>query len=138
MSIIANKMKNCPECGRVFVDAGAGLCNACLRKEEEYEIIVCSYLRDNPGSTIRQIYEATGIKERTLMRMIRLGRFLDAGEIKYPCERCGTLINEGKYCEKCGAALQNEIKKVTESLNKKMQNTAGKNGSETYSTIRKI
>lgn len=117
---MANKMRNCPECGKIFVDSGAGICNQCIRKDEENEIIIDSYLRDNPGSTIKQIHEATGIKEKTIMRMIRSGR-LGSGEVSYPCERCGTPISDGRYCDECTAALHNEIKKVSDSMSKKIQ-----------------
>ncbi|WP_196595400.1 flagellar protein [Pectinatus frisingensis] len=118
---MANKMKNCPECGRLFIDTGAGMCSDCVAEEEKKELVVSSYLRDNPGSTIKQIYEATGIKEKTIMRMIRAGRFIGKGSITYPCERCGELISEGRYCAKCTQELQNDIKKMSDVMNKKQQ-----------------
>lgn len=118
---MANKMRNCPECGKIFIDTGAGMCNDCLRKEEQYEVVVCSYLRDNPGSTIKQIYENTGVKEKTIMRMLRAGRFVGKGEINYPCERCGKMIKEGRYCNKCAQELKADIKKIKDTMNQKKQ-----------------
>ncbi|WP_196592602.1 flagellar protein [Pectinatus sottacetonis] len=118
---MVNKMRNCPECGKLFIDTGAGMCRDCLRKEEESELIVSSYLRDNPGSTIKEIYDATGVKERTIMRMIRAGRFIGKGKISYPCERCGTLITEGRYCNKCMQELKEDIKKATDAIKQKQQ-----------------
>ena len=82
------KLKNCSNCGRVFVDTGLGICRDCHEKEEEQMQEVSSYVRDHPHSRVKEIYEALGVKKRLVMRMIREGRFvMDGMAIEYPCER---------------------------------------------------
>ena len=84
---MAPKLKNCSNCGRIFVDTGLGICRDCHEKEEEEMQKVSSYVRDNPHSRVRDICEALGVKERLVMRMIREGRFvMDGVAIEYPCE----------------------------------------------------
>lgn len=104
-----NQLKNCPECGKIFVDTGVGVCRACLDKQEEQMIKVTAYVRDNPHSTVKQIAEALNVKEKLVRRMIREGRFITEGiEYEYPCERCKKLITEGRFCDACSKEIQQE------------------------------
>ncbi len=106
------KLKNCPVCGKVYVDTGTRMCRDCYEKMLEEETAIVSYVRDHPNSKVGEICEATGAKERVVMRMIKDGRFIQSGiEISYPCEICGTLITRGRYCESCGSKLQKEVQK---------------------------
>ena len=102
------ELKNCPGCGRVYVDTGLGMCRDCYEKELQQEDIVASYVRDNPRSAVKQICDATGVKERVVMRMIKAGRFI-SGNIAYPCESCGALITRGRLCEKCNHDLLKQV-----------------------------
>lgn len=105
-----SQLKNCPECGRIFVDLGTGICRDCMEKQEELMIEVSSYVRDHPHSTIRDIMDAVGVKEKLIRRMIREGRFIaDGVDVSYPCERCGKPIHNGRYCSECTASLQQEV-----------------------------
>lgn len=101
---------NCPECGRLYMKTTLGMCNDCYRLEEDNEKIVAEYVRDNPKSSVEAIHKATGIKEKTIFRMIKNGRFMDAGEISYPCESCGKPIYEGRLCDKCNTNFVNQVK----------------------------
>ena len=89
--VMSLKLKNCSNCGRVFVDTGLGICRDCHEKEEEQMQEVSSYVRDHPHSRVKEICEALGVKERLVMRMIREGRFvmdsLSAGLSSYPKSR---------------------------------------------------
>jgi len=124
---MANKLKNCPECGRIFVDMGTGICRDCFDKEEEKMQEISSYVRDNPNSKVKDICEALGVKERLVMRMIRDGWFVTEGlSIDYPCERCGKSIQEGRFCEKCNAELQKEMEKSKEKLIKQAAEAAAR------------
>ena len=124
---MANKLKNCPECGRIFVDTGIGICRDCYEKEEETMQEIASYVRDNPNSKVKDIVDALGVKERLVMRMIRDGWFVTEGaNLEYPCERCGTSITEGRFCEKCNAELQKEMERSKEKLIKQAAAEAAK------------
>lgn len=112
-----NNIGNCPECGKLYVKTAAGMCPACYELEEENELKVAEYVRDHPKSSVESIHEATGIKEKTIFRMIKNGRFMDVGVVSYPCETCGAPIAEGRICYGCN---QNFIKQVKEAEAKRL------------------
>ncbi|MGL6016958.1 MAG: flagellar protein [Selenomonadaceae bacterium] len=104
-----NKIGNCPECGKLYVDNGVGMCRDCYVKEEENETIVASFVRDHPKTSVEEIHEATGIKEKTIFRMIRNGRFVSDMEISYPCDSCGAPIIKGRLCDKCSTNIMKQV-----------------------------
>lgn len=108
---------NCPECGKLYVKTAAGMCPDCYRLEEEKQAVVAEYVRDHPKSSVEEIHEATGVKEKTIFRMIKSGRFVDS-LISYPCEMCGQPISEGRFCLKCN---QNLIQQVKEAEAKRVE-----------------
>ena len=112
--MVAGKLKNCPECGKLFMDMGTRICRDCLDKEEELMMKISSFVRDNPHSTIKEIVDGVeGAKEKVVRRMIKEGRFVQDGvEIEYPCEKCGKLIHHGRFCPKCDEALKKDMVKV--------------------------
>jgi len=105
-----NKVGNCPVCGRLYVDTGIRMCRDCYTKELETEEVIARYVRDHQKSTVKEICEGTGAKEKTVFRMIRNGRFIESGvEVAYPCESCGTPILKGRLCEKCSANIMKQV-----------------------------
>ena len=108
---MAGKMRNCSSCGKVFVSINdSRICMDCRAKEEEWEKEIITYVRENLKSTIAEIVEATGAQEPLIRRMIREGRFVETGvELFYPCEKCGSPIQRGQYCEKCQKAMRKEL-----------------------------
>lgn len=106
------KLKNCPRCGRLFMDMGRKICEACYEKELQDEEKAAEYVRKHPDAHIKEIVEGTGVKEKIVMRMVREGRFVaTAGvEISYPCERCGKPIINGRFCDACNKAIITEVK----------------------------
>lgn len=96
------KLKNCPVCGKAFVGTNAmRVCRDCRDKEIEMEQVVMRYVRDHPKCTIKKILDETGVSDSLLKRMIQEGRFTEFAEFRYPCGRCGRMINAGKYCKQC-------------------------------------
>ena len=108
---MAGKMKNCSSCGKGFVAINnARICMDCREKEEKWEREIVEYVRDHPKSTIAEIVEATGVQEPVIRRMIREGRFVSTGiELYYPCEKCGSPIDKGQYCDKCQREMREEL-----------------------------
>lgn len=108
---MAGKMKNCSSCGKVFVAFNnARICADCRQKEEEWEKAVVEYVREHPKCNIAEIVEQTGAQEPLIRRMIREGYFVSTGvELYYPCEKCGSPIDKGQYCEKCQKELRDEL-----------------------------
>ena len=67
-------------------------------------------MRDHPKSQIPEIVEATGVQEPVIRRMIREGRFLASNiDLYYPCDKCGSPIQKGQYCEKCQKEMRDEL-----------------------------
>ncbi|NPV90277.1 MAG: hypothetical protein HPY50_05860 [Firmicutes bacterium] len=65
---------NCPECGRMFRYTNSLLCNACQRAEDSEFQKVREFIRENPGSDVLQVSEATGVRLEKIMRFLREGR----------------------------------------------------------------
>ena len=111
---MAGKLKNCPECGKLFMDMGSRICRDCLEREDELMVQVSSFVRDHPHSTIKDIVEGVeGVKERLVRRMIKEGRFVQDGiDISYPCEKCGKPILRGRFCDTCDAEIKKDVMKA--------------------------
>lgn len=79
-------LDNCPRCGLLFVKNLMGLCQSCIKElEHEYEICV-NYLRENKGTNIQELSDATGISIKEITRFIREGRIsiANAPNMMYP------------------------------------------------------
>nr|WP_314807198.1 flagellar protein [uncultured Selenomonas sp.] len=133
---MAGKMKNCSSCGKVFVSINnARICMDCREKEEQWERTIVEFVRDHPKSTIAEIVEATGVQEPVIRRMIREGRFVSTGiELYYPCEKCGSPIDKGQYCDKCQKEMRDEL---TAAIAKKSSAGDGSSSRRGYLTIDK-
>lgn len=114
---MAEKLRNCKGCGRVFMSKGAKFCPACIDKQHEDEQRIIDYVSDNPNCTILDIVKALGIQEGVVRRLIEEGRLLQAGiDFFYPCERCGAPIAAGQYCADCAEKLKAEIAEMQARL----------------------
>jgi len=133
---MAGKMKNCSSCGKVFVSINnARICMDCRAKEEQWERSIVEFVRDHPKSTIAEIVEATGVQEPVIRRMIREGRFVSSGiDLYYPCEKCGSPISKGQYCDKCQKEMRDEL---TAAIAKKSSASDGSTSRRGYLTLDK-
>jgi flagellar operon protein (TIGR03826 family) len=104
-------LDNCPRCGRLYVKNILNLCQPCIKElEHEYETCVI-YLRENRGTTIQELSDATEISIKEITRFIREGRIsiANAPNMMYPCEVCGTLIRDGHMCDNCRNRLRKDL-----------------------------
>ncbi|GGF87559.1 hypothetical protein GCM10010912_36090 [Paenibacillus albidus] len=104
-------LDNCQRCGRLYVKNLMELCQPCIKElEHEYEICV-NYLRENRGTNIQELSDATEISIKEITRFIREGRIsiANAPNMMYPCEVCGTLIREGHMCDSCRSRLRKDL-----------------------------
>jgi len=105
----------CPKCGRLFSKNFREVCNNCHQElEKDYERCA-EHLRKNRGMDIQQLSEETEISIKQIARWVREGRIsmMDAPNLSYPCESCGTLIREGHICENCRKRLQRDVRNAT-------------------------
>ncbi len=102
-------LANCSECGKLYVENAAGICPECYRRQEEDEEKVVDYLRDIEKATLEEIHQATGVKHKIILRLLHSGRIMGTA-ISYPCETCGTLIDEGRLCDKCSKNILEQVK----------------------------
>ena len=114
------KLRNCIQCGKVFLSQDREeLCTDCKAIYYELEEKVKNYVKDNPGVSMVEVCEETGVSKKLIQHMARSGVFMDMpmGEnYMYPCASCGTPIKIGTYCTSCLTRLRNETKKVAEAM----------------------
>lgn len=104
------QLKNCPECGKVFLENGSGYCSACMQQREEQKTEIISFLRDNPEAGVDEICDALGVKKSLVIYMLQPGRLegLDV-HVEYPCAACGAKILSGRYCRSCSEKMTEEL-----------------------------
>lgn len=103
-------LSNCRECGKLYLENPARLCPECYEKEEQDANTVAEYLRDHPKSHIDQVHEATGVKHKVILRMLKNGRITGDVSMEYPCETCGKPIAEGRLCNACSHNILSQLK----------------------------
>jgi len=109
-------IKNCSECGKIYLENPSKLCPECYAQEEIHEHKIGEYLREKGKATIEEIHQATGVKEKVIVRMLKSGRLFSEGLIGYPCEMCQTIIYEGRLCTACGSGLMKQVQKVKDDI----------------------
>lgn len=112
-------LKNCPSCGKIYLENPSKLCPACYAEEETSETTIKEYLQKTGKATINQIHKATNISEKIIKKMLASGRLTTNGQIGYPCQMCQTAIYEKNLCETCANKLTIQAEKIAE--NKKNQ-----------------
>ena len=102
-------MQSCKVCKGLFAGSKSGICPKCKQEEHEALVAVTDSLRDNPGQSIEELSENTGVEEDMILRFIREGRIasdLVIGEVS--CGRCGKPAQSlaVRLCPKCLGELQ--------------------------------
>lgn len=106
-------VRNCAKCGRIFQYlVGAPICPKCKDKEEEEFQLVKTYIYDNKNANMMEVSNQTGVQMKLIERFIREGRLMlsEDSPIFLRCEKCGTQIRTGRYCQTCSTSLSNEIR----------------------------
>ena len=108
-------IRNCLECGKLCLENPSKLCPECYAQEEVHEHTVGEFLREHGKATIEEIHEATGVKEKIIVRMLKSGRLFSDGLVGYPCEMCRKPIYEGRLCSSCGSGYAEQVRQVSEN-----------------------
>lgn len=109
------ELTNCPDCGEIFVkNKFRDICEKCWKEEEKAYDIVSKYMRrrENRAATIIQVVEATGVSEEQILKFIKTNRLQLANfpNFGYPCDKCGTIIREGRLCTSCAGEIKADLK----------------------------
>lgn len=106
------KLTNCANCGEVFAKNIIDICPKCYRKEEEAFQKVYDFLRrqKNRSASLHEIAETTEVEEELIVKFLKQNRLRasDFPQLQYPCESCGELISEHRYCNACYKEFQSE------------------------------
>ena len=130
----AFKLKTCPMCGKPFLATPVTrVCRDCREIEFQMERDIVNYVRDHPGARPTEIIEETGASEAVLRRMIEEGRFVELGNIMYPCKKCGKPISSGKYCRACYSKMQQSLQKAQADIKARTEKKAKAKEERTYS-----
>ncbi len=114
-------IRNCTRCGKIYNYDGFKICPSCRREDEEDFLKVREYLYDNPGATLHEVHEGTGVDTNKIIEFLRQGRLevADDSNLILECEVCGTSIKSGRFCEKCAKDIQKELSSVIKRPEKK-------------------
>ncbi|WP_168123433.1 TIGR03826 family flagellar region protein [Paenibacillus sp. HB172176] len=107
-------LDNCPRCGKLFAKNFRDVCPACIREiDNEYQRCA-DYLREYKGAIISELSEATNVSIKQITKFIREGRIsmMNAPNLSYPCESCGTFIRENHICDACRARLMKDTQQM--------------------------
>lgn len=107
-------LRNCAKCGRLFGYSGSPFCSFCIEEEEDKYKVVRDYLYDNPGSSVVDVSEATGVPTEMIMKFLREERLQlssDNANMLLECETCGRPIVSGRFCQNCKDDLKKALRK---------------------------
>lgn len=110
------EVRNCAKCGRLFqYIGGPPICPKCKQKEEEDFQLVKNYIYENKNANMIEVSNETGVSTKLIERFIREGRLMlsEDSPISLKCEKCGTNIRTGRFCEACSRSLSNEMRMST-------------------------
>lgn len=121
-------LRNCKSCGNIFnYVVGPIMCPACREALEEKFVTVRDYIREHPKVDIHEVSEACNVDVQLIKKWLREERLEITSETAMflECERCGTSIKSGKYCDKCKyevmTGLRGEMKQAPKSLEPKKE-----------------
>ncbi|MBI3038162.1 hypothetical protein HYY75_03795 [bacterium] len=109
----------CKKCNRLITKTFRSICDECIQKEEKNYTLVRDYLIDNPGASVYDVCEGTGVDERDIELLIKSGRLERCGvKCAYKCGMCDTLIETGVVCEKCKQAVSKKVGSIKKEVEK--------------------
>lgn len=108
-------VRNCRGCGKVFnYVMGPFLCPRCRDEQEVIFQGVKKYVEEHRGADIMEVSVACEVDPGQIRQWIREDRlqFADDSPIRIPCEKCGVMIQSGRYCEACKAEMVGGFKQA--------------------------
>ena len=100
-------VRNCKGCGKLFnYMSGAQLCPECRAKLEKKFSSVKDYIGEHPQASISQVAEDMDVSVK---------------QIKH----CGRPITSGRFCDKCKAAMANNLRSALNRPRPMQQRSGG-------------
>lgn len=115
------ELKNCRNCGRMFAAKNNHeFCSKCRLEVEDHFKIVREFVYDNPGSTVKEVEEGTGVPREEILEYLREEKLeLKQESAGLQCQRCGKPIRSGRMCSDCTNELKQGFKKAFDEDQKK-------------------
>jgi len=108
-------VRHCRTCKKIFNHvSGPAICPACREEKEKKFQEVKKYIQNHGVASINQVAEACEVEVNQINQWIREDRlqFAEDSPIRVACEKCGTMIRSGTFCEKCKAEMTNTLGNV--------------------------
>lgn len=113
-------VKNCRTCGKIYnYISGPHMCPACRQGLEDKFQRVKTYIRENPGSGIREVSEACEVETSLINQWLRDERLelSESSSLLLNCESCGQPIRTGRYCDKCKMSMSQTFRSAIRGAN---------------------
>lgn len=114
-------VRNCRKCGKIFnYVSGPPICIACKEEAEQKYQQVKKYVQDHKVASIPDICNDCEVESTQVQQWIREERlvFAEDSAIGIPCEKCGTTIKTGRFCDTCKANMTNSFNDTMKSMKK--------------------
>ena len=106
-------VSNCRGCGRLFnAISNEKICPSCQRELDEKFVQVKEFLRETSEASVEQVSKECDVSTKQIRQWVREERltFSEHSMEGIECERCGTMIKTGRYCEACKLAVGNDLR----------------------------
>lgn len=106
------EVMNCKNCKRLFnYIGGQMICPSCKDKLEQKFLEVKQYIRENPSKNISEISKEVDVSIHQLKTWVRQERlsFTSESNMTIDCEKCGSPIRTGRFCESCKRNMVNTL-----------------------------
>lgn len=101
-------IRNCKQCGKVFLSSGSLLCPECFEAQEKQFHIVKEYLLENKGTPATKVSKETGVPVEVVAEFVRRGHLVGVNLEKddsSKCAICKKPVSAGRICPDCRRAL---------------------------------
>ncbi len=106
------EIATCRNCGKIFnYIRGQLLCPTCQKELDGKFKEVKNYVYEHPHVGISELSKEMDVSVSQINYWIREERlcFAEDSAIGINCEKCGTSIKTGRFCDKCKAELTNGL-----------------------------
>lgn len=112
----------CRRCGAIMMKLSRDICQKCFMDEEEDFNKVKDYLRDHPGSSMKEVGCATGVAESLIEKFVSSGRLERMGVVvEHTCQTCHKQISSGIICPECKKDLKMHLQQLKEEVSRRLE-----------------